>query len=127
MGMSAEEINELSDVSEGKFFFEENIESGELVWSKAASEYFGYSDYKITNIKEKIYDMVHPDDKENMQKEFEAVISKQKEAFYVSLRIRNAKGVYVACTCKGNIVFDEAGEPSTFTGTLSVHKGESLI
>lgn len=46
------------------------------------------------------------------------------EAFYLSFRIKNAKGDYVPCTCKSSMIFDENGKPCIFTGSITIHKGE---
>ena len=117
-------LDNLSSVSEGQFVFVENIITGESEWSVEAVEYFGFPDCKITNTKGVMQGIAHPEDKERLRNEFEEVFSKKKEAFYLSFRIKNAKGDYVPCTCKSNIVFDENDKPITFTGTLTVQKGE---
>ena len=124
MNINAEVFDIIRRVPEGHFIFVENIESGESNWSKEAVEYLGFSDEVIGNTQKIIQDISHPEDKERIQQEFEEVFSKQKKAFYLSFRIKNAKGDYVPCTCKGNIVFDEGGEPYIFTGSITVHKIE---
>lgn len=124
MSINEKVLEIIEEVPEGHFLFVENIETGESSWSEDAAEYFGFSDCTIFNTKEKMQKMAHPEDREDLQQEFDAVCSQKKEAFYISFRIRNAKGKYVPCTCKGNIVFDEDGDPTTFTGSLKVQKVE---
>ena len=124
MSINAEISENISGVPEGQFIFEEDIESGESIWSEEAAEYFGFSDCRIYNTKELMQDITHPEDKERLQEEFDEVFTKKKDAFYLSIRMKNAKGVYVSCTCKSNMIFDENGKPCTFKGSLTVHKGE---
>lgn len=124
MNMGVEVDKNLCGIPEGKFIFEENIETGESVWCKEAVEYFGFADCKIGNTKEVMQSIAHPDDKERLKQEFGEVFQKKKEAFYLSFRIKNAKGDYVGCTCKSNIIFDENGKACTFTGDLTIQKDE---
>ena len=124
MSINQEVADIVNSVPEGQFVFKEDIESGLSEWSKEAVEYFGFADCTIHNTKEVMQDMAHPEDKEHLQKEFQEVFSKKKESFYLSFRIRNAKGVYIPCTCKSSIVFDENGKACTFSGTLTVQKAE---
>ena len=117
-------LENLGGVSEGQFVFVENIITGESEWSKEAVEYLGFQDYKLINTKEMMQNIAHPEDKERLQAEFDEVIAKKKDAFYLSYRIRNAKGDYVPCTCKSLVLFDDNGTPTTFTGTITIEKGE---
>lgn len=124
MNINAEVLEIIRNVPEGYFVFVEDIESGESNWSKEAVEYFGFSDCKISNTKEAMQDIVHLEDRERLQQEFDAVFLKKKEVFYMDFRIKNAKGSYEPCTCKGTMIFGEDGKPSIFTGSLTIHKGE---
>lgn len=124
MNINAEVLEIIRRIPEGNFVFVENMKTGESNWNKEAVEYFGFADCKLDNTREIMKDITHPEDKERLLKEFKEVLSKEKEAFYLSFRIRNAKGVYVPCICKSSIIFDEEGDACLFTGSLSVHKGE---
>ena len=124
MNINAEVFEFIRDVPQGQFVFVENIETGESTWSKEAVEYFGYLDRRIEHTKEKIYDILHPEDRERIQQEFDEVYSGEKKGFYISFRIKNAKGEYVPCTCKGNIIFSETRKPCIFTGSITVQKSE---
>lgn len=114
----------ISSIPEGQFIFVEHIESGVSNWNNEAVEYFRLSGNKISNTKELMQEMTHPDDRERLQQEFDEVLSKQKESFFLIFQIRNVKGEYIPCTCKGKVVFDETGKPYIFTGSITVHKGE---
>ena len=114
----------ISCIPEGQFIFVEHIESGVSNWNNEAVEYFRLSGNRISNTKELMQEMTHPDDRERLQQEFDEVISKKKESFFLMFQIRNVKGEYIPCTCKGKVVFDEGGKPYIFTGSITVHKGE---
>ncbi len=124
IGMSINvEIFELTrNVPEGYFVFAEDIESGESQWNVEAVEYFGFSDCTFGNTREVIRCITHADDWVRLEQELDEVFSKEKEAFYLSVRMKNAKGEYVPCTCKGKLVSDTKGNMSIFTGTVMVHK-----
>lgn len=124
MNFNAEVFEFIRDVPQGQFVFIENIETGESTWSKEAVEYLGFSDCRIEHTKEKIYDILHPEDRERIQQEFDEVYSGEKKGFYISFRIKNAKGDYAPCTCKGNIIFSETRKPCIFTGSITVQKSE---
>ena len=124
MNINADVFEFIRDVPQGQFVFVENIETGESTWSKEAVEYFGFLDRRIEHTKEKIYDILHPEDRERIQQEFDEVYSGEKKGFYISFRIKNAKGEYAPCTCKGNIIFSETRKPCIFTGSITVQKSE---
>lgn len=54
----------------------------------------------------------------------QVAFSKKKESFFLDFQLRNATGEYISCTCKGKMICDEAENPYTFIGSLTVHKGE---
>ena len=103
---------------------EVNLENGESIWSEEAVEYFGFSDCEISNTQEKMKELTHPEDKKYIQQEFADVCARKKEAFFLDFRMKNASGIYVPCTYKAKLVFDEEGKPTIFHGTLTVHKGD---
>lgn len=111
-------------IPEGQFIFVEDIRSGVSNWSDEGAEYFGFSGNSVCNTKDVIRKMTHPDDRKRMQQEFDAAFSKKKESFFLDLQLRNAKGEYVPCTCKGKMICDEGGNPYVFLGSLTVHIGE---
>ena len=111
------EIFELTrNVPEGYFVFAEDIESGESQWNVEAVEYFGFSDCTFGNTREVIRCITHADDWIRLEQELDEVFSKEKEAFYLSVRMKNAKGEYVPCTCKGKLVSDTKGNMSISSG-----------
>ena len=118
-----EDVTELiKRIPEGYFAFSEDIESGVSQWNREAVEYFGFSDCSFGNTKEIIKSITHMDDWERLEQELAEVFSKEKEAFYLSIRMKNVKGNYVPCTCKGKIISGADGIDNIFTGTVMVHK-----
>jgi EAL domain-containing protein (putative c-di-GMP-specific phosphodiesterase class I) len=118
-----EDVTELiKRIPEGYFVFSEDIESGVSQWNREAVEYFGFSDCSFANTKEIIKSITHMDDWERLEQELAEVFSKEKEAFYLSIRMKNVKGNYVPCTCKGKIISGADGIDNIFTGTVMVHK-----
>ena len=103
---------------------EVNLQSGEFHWSEEAAEYFGFPECIVCKTDEKMREITHPEDIANLQQEFQDVYAKKKDAFYLNFRIRNANDIYVPCTYKGNVFFDEGGKPCTFKGILTVHKSD---
>lgn len=124
MDNSIEISKVIGDVPEGYFVFVEDIEKEKSYWSKGTVEYLGLSDCRMGRINDIILDITHPEDKEGIRQEFEQVFSGKKEVLYASFRIKNVKGDYVLCICKGKFVSKEAGKGDFFKGTLTVHKGE---
>ena len=111
-------------IPEGQFIFVEDIKSGVSNWSNEGVEFFGFSGNSVSNTKEIMRKLTHPDDRKRLQQEFDAAYAKKKESFFLNFQLRNAKGEYMPCTCKGKMICDEAGNPYTFIGSLTVHKGE---
>ncbi len=111
-------------IPEGQFVFVEDIKNGESNWSNEAVDYFGLPGNSVSNTKEIMQAMTHPDDRKRLQQEFDEVFSKQKESFFLIFQIRNAEGEYIPCTCKSKMICDKGGNPYIFIGSLTVHKGE---
>jgi len=127
--MRGEDINSkvfdvISSIPDGQFIFVENIETGVSSWSKEAVEYFGLSGVNITNTKDVMRDMAHPEDLERLVEEIRAVFSLEKKEFFLTFQIKNAKGEYVPCTCKGKMILGESGVPLIFAGSMTIHHGE---
>jgi len=127
--MQEEDINSrvfdvISKIPDGQFIFIENLETGISNWSKEAVEYFGLSGVNICNTKDVMRAMAHPDDLERLIEEIRAVFSMERKEFFLTFQVKNAKGEYVPCTCKGKIILGESGAPLIFAGSMTVHQGE---
>ena len=110
----------ISDIPTGQFTFVENIASGISNWSKEAAEYFGFPDVNLSHTKKVLYSLIHPDDLERWEQEIEAIFSLQKERFFLTCQMKNAKGNYVLCTGKGKLILGEGGKPQIFAVSVSL-------
>lgn len=129
--MWGEDINSkvfevISGIPDGQFIFVENIENGVSSWSKEAVEYFGLSGVNISNTKDVMRSIAHPDDLDRLIEEIRAVFSLDKREFFLTFQVKNAKGEYVPCTCKGKIILDENDNPAIFAGSITIHQGEAF-
>lgn len=127
--MRGEDINSkvfdvISSIPDGQFIFVENIETGVSSWSKEAVEYFGLSGVNVSNTKDVMREMAHPEDLERVIEEFRAVYAMERDGFFLTYQVRNAKGEYVPCTCKGKMILGESKTPLIFVGSLTIHQGE---
>ena len=114
----------VSNIPEGQFVFIENLETGVSNWSRDAVEYFGLPGVNLENTKDVMKALVHPEDIERWREESQEVFSLQKDVFFLTYQMKNAKGDYVPCTAKGKILLGENNEPLIFTGSITVHQGE---
>ena len=129
--MRVEEINSkvfdvISSIPDGQFVFVENIETGVSSWTKDAVEYFGLSGVNISNTKDVMRAMAHPDDLERLIEEIRAVFSLERKEFFLTFQVKNAKEEYVPCTCKGKMILGESGAPLIFAGSMTIHQGEEV-
>ena len=122
--LSAHILDTINEISDGKFVYIHDMESGKVRWSKAAKEYFGLPDVYLDNFSTIWYSMIHPKDVEKCKKELEEVLEQKKDMFFMLYHIRNAKGDYVLCRGKGKIIRDEEGNAKIFTGTITLCTGE---
>lgn len=119
-------LNIINNIPDEQFVFVENIEAGVSNWTKEAVEYFGLPDINLHNTKAVMRALVHPDDLERWDRELADVFSLQKEGFFLTYQIKNAKGDYVPCTGKGTLVQGENGMPLVFVGSMTIHKDEEV-
>ena len=116
----------ISNIPDGQFIFVEHVKVGVTNWTKEAADYFGLPGVNTTNTKEIMRALVHPDDVERWDQEMEEVFSLQREFFFLTYQIKNAKGEYVPCTGKGKIILGDDGTPLVFAGSMTIHQGEEV-
>jgi len=114
----------INSIPDGQFVFVEDIKEGISHWTKDAVEYFGFSEEDLRNTKEVIQALVHPDDLARWEQELAAVFSLERDGFFLTYQIKNAKGDYAPCTGKGKIILDDEGEPVAFVGSITIRKDE---
>lgn len=122
--LSAHILDTINEISDGKFVYIHDMESGKVRWSKAAKEYFGLPDVYLDNFSTIWYSMIYPKDVEKCKKELEEVLEQKKDMFFMLYHIRNAKGDYVLCRGKGKIIRDEEGNAKIFTGAITLCTGD---
>ena len=64
MNINARIFEIISNIPEGHFVFVENIATGESNWSKDAADFFGFTNTRISNTKDVMQGIAHPEDKE---------------------------------------------------------------
>lgn len=114
----------INSIPDGHFAFAENIVTGRTTWSKASVNYFGMSDNLTGCVRDTLCKITFSEDVERLKQEFEDVFSGRKEVLYISIRLRNAQGYYIPCTCKSSIIHDESGNSIIFSGSLTIQKEE---
>ena len=114
----------VSDIPDGQFVFVENIETGVSNWSQEAVDYFGLSGITIEDTKGVMDMITHPEDLDTLEEEIRAVFSGEKDSFFLTYQVKNAKGEYTSCIGKGKVILGEHGEPLFFAGSLTIQEKE---
>lgn len=125
-GINSLILDTINEISDGKYMYVHDMETGNVRWSKAAKEYFGFPAVFMSNFDELWYSMLYPDDVEKCRKELEDVLSLKKDSFFMLYRLKNAKGNYVLCRGKGRLIRDEEGDAKIFAGAITLCDGELL-
>lgn len=123
-GLNALILDTINEISDGKYMYVHDMETGSVRWTKAAKEYFGLQDVYLSSFDEIWYSMIHPDDVEKCRKELEEVLTQKKDTFFMLYHMKNAKGNYVLCRGKGKILRDEDGNALVFAGAVTLCTGE---
>lgn len=119
-------LDTINEISDGKYMFIQELKSNIVRFSEAAKEYFGLDDVYMEGGSEIWTNRMHPKDIDKFNEELSAVLSGEKESFFMLYRIKNAKGNQVLCRVKGKIIRDDNGEAIYFAGTISVCTGEMI-
>ena len=123
-GLNALILDTINEISDGKYMYVHDMETGSVRWTKAAKEYFGLQDVYLNDFDKIWYDMVHPDEVEKCRKELEEVLEQKKDTFFMLYHMKNAKGNYVLCRGKGRILRDDEGKAIVFAGAVTLCTGE---
>lgn len=123
-GLNSLILDTINEVSDGKYIYVHDMESGKVRWTKAAKEYFGLPDVYMADFSEIWYSMIHPNDVEKCRKELEDVLNEKKDSFFMLYHLKNAKGNYVLCRGKGKIIRDDEGVAKVFTGAITLCTGD---
>ena len=103
------------------FIFMNDLDTNVTKWSASAVDYFGLPGQYIYDTQKVWEDLIHPEDRAVFEKDIEDVFAGRKKYHDVEYRMRNKKGEYVVCTCRGLITKKENGDPEFFVGTVINH------
>ncbi len=117
-----------------------NMSTNVSRWSKSAVDYFGLPGEFIFDCATVWMDYIHPDDRADYWADMRDVFSGVKKYHDIEYRVRNKRGEYVMCTCRGTILRGKNGDPDMFAATLvnhgiaesidpvtGLHNGQALI
>ena len=103
------------------YIFMSDLETNVTKWSASAVDYFGLPGQYIYDTKSVWESLIHPEDRAVFEQDIDAVFAGRKKYHDVEYRMRNKKGEYVVCTCRGFITKKENGDPEFFVGTVINH------
>ncbi|MGN0394417.1 MAG: EAL domain-containing protein [Coprococcus sp.] len=111
----------LAATTKRNYIYMTDIATDITKWSISAVEYFGLPGQYIYQTKDVWGSLIHPDDREAYFADIDAVFAGKKKQHALEYRIKNKKGEYVVCTCRGIITKKENGDPEYFVGTIVNH------
>jgi len=116
-----------SHTAEGQYVYITYIPEDISLWSKEAVEYFGLPGELMKGAgpiwTEHVEESSLPEYMQNLQDLFEGKI-KMHDIVY---RARNKDGQYVTCSCKGEIIRDDEGNPIYFAGTIINYESAETV
>jgi diguanylate cyclase (GGDEF)-like protein/PAS domain S-box-containing protein len=110
-----------ASMSKSRYIFWRNLKTSESRWSKNAVEFFGMSGEYMMNADVEWEQHLHPEDRKRYRAELDAILSGEKRAMDLEFRAKDKNGNYVMCSCKGEIIEGEEGEPLYFAGIIANH------
>lgn len=116
-----------SHTADGKYVFIMNIKSNFIYLSDEIVEYFGLGENRIYNPIEKWGANIEPHDREKFYQSIEDVFSGKLSEHNLTYRVKNGKGEYVTCSCRGKVVYNDDGEMLYFAGTIVNHQNNAVI
>ena len=121
MSLSSRIFDGLSETSKRKYVFMTDMATGVTRWSKSAVEYFGLEGEYMEDSEEKWGELIHPDDRQMFYKDIKAILAGQKKRHDIDYRVKNKKGEYVSCTCRGVVEKGVGDEHDLFVGNIFNH------
>ena len=98
-----------------------NMSTNVTRWSKSAVAYFDLPGEFIFDSATVWMEYIHPDDRADYWADLSDVISGVKKDHDMEYRVRNKRGEYVICTCRGSIIKGKNGDPDLFAATITNH------
>jgi PAS domain S-box-containing protein len=96
-----------------------NLLTNSVWWSEGIQKLFGYSISQVGTDTAWWYDQVHPDDREQVMSEINAVIQQGRDKVMAEYRFRRADGSYAYVFARGYILYDCDGTPTRMIGGLT--------
>ena len=103
-----------------------NIESGDLKWSDQIYRIFGLEPQEFGATYDAFLEYVHPEDIEKVNNGVDKAIKKEED-YYVEHRIVQESGSIRKVVEKGEVFFDEQGNPTKMIGTVKDVTEQSII
>ena len=116
-----------SHTAEGKYVFIMNIKNNYMYWSDDAVKYFGLNSNRVYNPVEEWSSKIEPHDRKKFYENMNDVLSGKISEHNLTYRIKNVKGEYVTCTCRGRVVYGSDGEMLYFAGNIVNHQKNAVI
>lgn len=95
-----------------------NMSTNVSRWSESAVEYFGLPGEFIFDCATVWMEYIHPDDRAGYWADISDVFAGVKTDHDMEYRVRNKRGEYVLCTCRGTVVKGKNGDPDMFAATI---------
>ena len=126
-GLKSRMFDGFAATSSRRYVYLCNMQTGVSRWSKKAFEYFDIPGEYFINAGEIWGSLIHPDDREVYFRDIEDVFAGRKDRHDLEYKVKNRKGEYVICSCRGVVMKGENGEPDLFIGTITNHGIADLI
>lgn len=120
-GVSDWIFDAFSMLSEGRYFFIENLDKHRTLWSQGALRDFGLPSEHIDNFHDYWKTLIHPDDLEAYSNDIDQIYNGSKHRRAMQYRVRNAAGDYVLCRARGFRIDGDGNTPSLYAGELVNH------
>lgn len=98
-----------------------NLKTNVSRWSKSAVEQFNLPGEYIYDAINVWAGCIHPDDRDAVVQDISATLTGHKDHHEATYRVKNSKGQYVLCTCKGFMITGGENKPDLFAGTIINH------
>ncbi|MDO4989844.1 MAG: EAL domain-containing protein [Eubacteriales bacterium] len=108
-------------VSDGTYVFLCDMKYDFSRWSKNAVDTFGLPAEYMYGAGDIWENCIHPEDRAAYHKGIDEIFSGNASGHDMQYRARRITGEYEVCTCRGVVIWDPAGEPDYFVGTIRNH------
>jgi PAS domain S-box-containing protein len=96
-----------------------DIPADKVLFNEAAKAILGFSGREKTGARESWLALVHPEDRERLEREFEEFFTRGKNLWSTEYRLRRKDGKYITLLDQAFLIYDDEGRPYRFIGTSS--------